>query len=109
MGGNIPADRAVELLADDIALPALPDGLPRFLYVAWVTGKAGATFTVQVHVFPVSYRLPEPFALGVHEETVDRMRSLVGGNIPADRAVELLADDIALPALPDGLPRFLYV
>lgn len=91
-------DAAVKLL--------LGRGLP---YLAWVTGKAGATFTVQVHVFPVSYRLPEPFALGVHEETVDRMRALAGGKISADRVVELLADDIALPALPDGLPRFLYV
>ncbi|PTA66919.1 DEAD/DEAH box helicase [Deinococcus arcticus] len=81
-------------------------GLP---YIAWVTSRQGPSFTVQVHVFPVSYRLPEPFALGVDDAVVDRMRTLTGVNIPAERAVELLADDLAVPALPGGLPRFLYV
>lgn len=81
-------------------------GLP---YVAWVTSATPSSFTVQVHVFPVSYRLPERFALGVDEEIVDRLRSLLAAKITADRAVELLTEDITLPARPDGLPRFLYV
>jgi len=100
--------RAVSAAAkDDIDVKLLLGrGLP---YVAWVTSISSSSFTVQVHVFPVSYRLPEPYFLGVDEEIVDRMRSLLGANIPADRAVELLLDDIAVPALPDGLPRFLYV
>lgn len=90
---------------DEVKL-LLGRGLP---YVAWVTSLDKASFTVQVHVFPVSYRLPDPFALGLDEEIVDRLRNFLGANISADRAVELLTEDIALPALPGGLPRFLYV
>lgn len=81
-------------------------GLP---YVAWITSRQGSTFTVQVHVFPVSYRLPDRFALGVDDAVVDRMRTLTGVKITSERAVELLSEDLSIPALPGGLPRFLYV
>ncbi|MFC5849263.1 DEAD/DEAH box helicase [Deinococcus petrolearius] len=99
------AVKAVTQDAADVKL-LLGRALP---YIAWVTSIGATTFTVQVHVFPMNYRLPEAFSLGVDEEIVDRVRALKGVELSADQVVEILADDIAVPALPDGLPRFLYV
>ncbi|MGM9319286.1 DEAD/DEAH box helicase [Deinococcus aquaticus] len=81
-------------------------GLP---YVAWVTSSRSPSFTVQVHVFPISYRLPEPFAVGVDDVIVDQMRALIQAKITSERLIEILIDDLVIPALPGDLPRFLYV
>ncbi|GAA5504049.1 hypothetical protein Dxin01_03817 [Deinococcus xinjiangensis] len=81
-------------------------GLP---YIAWVSSVSSSSFAVQADVFSMGYRLPDPAILGIDEQAVDRMRSALGARITPDRAAELLTEELTLPALPGGMPRFLYV
>ena len=80
-------------------------GLP---HLAWVAGVQDSRVTVQVHTFPLAYRLPEPREIGVDEVVVDRMRKLAGARLQEQDVVDRLARDLTLPALPDGQTRFLY-
>lgn len=80
-------------------------GLP---HLAWVASAQDQQLTVQVHTFPLAYQLPEPRVIDVDEVIIGRMRQLVGASLQEQDVVNLFTRDLTLPALPEGMTRFLY-